>query len=253
MRARLIRLAPEEHLLVLVVHHLAFDGWSVGVFWTEFHAAYRAALSQGPAPTLPVVGYRDFAAWQRERLTGALLDGQLAYWRERLTGTAPLELPTDHPARRPSGRGDHVDFTLPAALLADLRAVGQRQNATLFMVLLAGFQALLARWSGGTDIAVGAPIAGRDRAELESLIGFFVNTLVLRTDLSGDPTFEDLVARARETALVPTPTRTSPSNGWWRRCGRSGTSAATRCSRSCWYSTTRPRHRPGSRASRPSP
>ncbi|MEU9447536.1 amino acid adenylation domain-containing protein [Streptomyces sp. NPDC048277] len=202
LRARLIRLAAEEHLLVVVVHHLVFDGWSAGVFWSEFHAGYRAALAQGPAPTPPPIGYRDFAAWQRERLTGALLDGQLAYWRERLTGTASLELPTDHPRpATPSGRGDHVDFALPAALLADLRAVGQRGNATLFMVLLAGFQALLARWSGSTDIAVGAPIAGRDRAELEPLIGFFVNTLVLRTDLSGDPAFEELVARARETAL----------------------------------------------------
>ncbi|WP_244406065.1 non-ribosomal peptide synthetase [Streptomyces sp. DSM 40868] len=202
LRARLIRLGPEEHLLVVVVHHLAFDGWSAGVFWSEFHAAYRAALSLGPAPVPPAVGYRDFAAWQRERLTGALLDGQLAYWRERLTGTPPLELPTDHPRpATPSGRGDQVDFTLPAPLLDGLRAVGQRRNATLFMVLLAGFQALLARWSGGTDIAVGAPIAGRDRAELEPLIGFFVNTLVLRTDLSGNPSFDDLVSRARETAL----------------------------------------------------
>ncbi|QNP74887.1 amino acid adenylation domain-containing protein [Streptomyces roseirectus] len=197
LRARLIRLAAEEHLLVVVVHHLAFDGWSIGVLWAEFHAAY-----QGAAPTPPPIGYRDFAAWQRQRLTGELLDGRLAYWRERLTGTTPLELPTDHPRpATPSGRGDQVDFTLPPALLADLRTVGQRQNATLFMVLLAGFQALLARWSGSTDIAVGAPIAGRDRAELESLIGFFVNTLVLRTDLSGEPTFEELVARARETAL----------------------------------------------------
>ncbi|MFI5477049.1 amino acid adenylation domain-containing protein [Streptomyces cacaoi] len=202
LRARLIRLAEEEHLLVVVVHHLAFDGWSVGVLWAEFHAAYQVAVAQGPAPAALPIGYRDFAAWQRERLTGALLDGQLAYWRERLTGTAPLELPTDHPRpAAPSGRGDHVDFTLPRTLLEGLRTLGQRQNATLFIVLLAGFQALLARWSGSTDIAVGAPIAGRDRAELEPLIGFFVNTLVLRTDLSGDPAFEELVARARETAL----------------------------------------------------
>ncbi|GAB7110203.1 hypothetical protein JCM4814A_85180 [Streptomyces phaeofaciens JCM 4814] len=202
LRARLVRLAAEEHLLVVVVHHLAFDGWSVGVFWAEFHAAYRAATGGDPAPAPPPLGYRDFAAWQRERLTGALLDGQLAHWRERLAATTPLELPADHPRpAAPSGRGDHVDFTLPPALVASLRALGQRQDATLFMVLLAGFQALLARYSGGTDIAVGAPIAGRDRAELESLIGFFVNTLVLRTDLSGDPSFEELVARARETAL----------------------------------------------------
>ncbi|MFB7333683.1 amino acid adenylation domain-containing protein [Streptomyces adustus] len=202
LRARLIRLAAEDHLLVVVVHHLAFDGWSVGVFWSDFVTAYRAATDRGPASAPLPTGYRDFAAWQRERLTGALLDGQLAYWRQRLTATAPLELPTDHPRpAEPSGRGDHVDFTLPPALVTGLRTLGKRQDATLFMVLLAGFQALLARWSGGTDIAVGAPIAGRERAELESLIGFFVSTLVLRTDLSGDPSFEELVTRARETAL----------------------------------------------------
>ncbi|MFI0201176.1 MULTISPECIES: non-ribosomal peptide synthetase [Streptomyces] len=203
LRARLVRIAPQEHLLVIVAHHIAFDGWSVGVFWREFFAAYRARTLEGaePLPEL-AVSYRDFASWQRERLSGDALAGTLEYWRGRLDGLAPLDLPTDRPRpATPSGRGEQFSFELPESLLRDLRDLGRRHDATLFMVLLAGFQALLARWSGGEDVAVGSPIAGRDRTELEPLIGFFVNSLVLRTDLSGDPGFGELLDRARETAL----------------------------------------------------
>ncbi|WP_405527574.1 amino acid adenylation domain-containing protein [Streptomyces avidinii] len=203
LRARLVRTAPQEHLLVIVAHHIAFDGWSVGVFWREFFAAYRARTLEGAAP-LPelAVSYRDFASWQRERLSGDALAGTLDYWRGRLDGLAPLDLPTDRPRpATPSGRGEQFSFELPEPLLRGLRDLGRRHDATLFMVLLAGFQALLARWSGGEDVAVGSPIAGRDRTELEPLIGFFVNSLVLRTDLSGDPGFGELLGRARETAL----------------------------------------------------
>ncbi|MFF3847788.1 amino acid adenylation domain-containing protein [Streptomyces sp. NPDC002328] len=203
VRARLIRTAPREHLLVVVAHHAAFDGWSAGVFWRDFFAAYRARTgdSDEPLPEL-TVSYRDFAAWQRERLSGELLERQLAYWRERLAGLAPLELPTDRPRpAAPSGRGDRHSFTVPAPLVERLRALGRGREATLFMVLLAGVQALLGRWAGTHDVAVGSPVAGRDRGELEPLVGFFVNNLVLRADLSDDPAFADLVARARDTAL----------------------------------------------------
>ncbi|MGI5447870.1 amino acid adenylation domain-containing protein [Streptomyces sp. CA-243310] len=203
LRARLVRIAPHEHLLVIVAHHIAFDGWSVGVFWREFFAAYRVRTRADarPLPELPV-SYREFAAWQRERLGGDALAGTLGYWRDRLGGLAPLDLPTDRPRpATPSGRGEQLSFVLPEPLLRGLRDLGRAHDSTLFMVLLAGFQALLARWSGGEDIAVGSPIAGRDRAELEPLIGFFVNSLVLRTDLSGNPGFGELLGRARETAL----------------------------------------------------
>ncbi|MFI5761879.1 amino acid adenylation domain-containing protein [Streptomyces sp. NPDC051563] len=203
LRARLVRIAPQEHLLVIVAHHIAFDGWSVGVFWREFSAAYRARTLEGAEPLSQLaVFYRDFASWQRERLSGEALADTLEYWRGRLDGLAPLDLPTDRPRpATPSGRGEQFSFTLPEPLLRGLRELGRRHDATLFMVLLAGFQALLARWSGAEDVAVGSPIAGRDRTELEPLIGFFVNSLVLRTDLSGDPGFGELLDRARETAL----------------------------------------------------
>ncbi|MFD8637428.1 amino acid adenylation domain-containing protein, partial [Streptomyces sp. NPDC059656] len=203
LRARLVRIAAREHLLVIVAHHIAFDGWSVGVFWREFFAAYRARTVEG-SESLPELAfsYRDFASWQRDRLSGDALSGTLEHWRERLAGLAPLDLPTDRPRpATPSGRGEQFPFLLPEPLLHGLRELGRRHDATLFMVLLAGFQALLARWSGSEDVAVGSPIAGRDRTELEPLIGFFVNNLVLRTDLSGDPAFGELLDRARETAL----------------------------------------------------
>ncbi|MER7825725.1 amino acid adenylation domain-containing protein [Streptomyces sp. NPDC096097] len=203
LRARLVRIAEREHLLVIVAHHIAFDGWSVGVFWREFFAAYRARTVEGAEP-LPELGvsYREFASWQRDRLGDDALADTLAYWRGRLGGLAPLDLPTDRPRpATPSGRGEQFSFELPVPLLRQLRDLGRKHDATLFMVLLAGFQALLARWSGGEDVAVGSPIAGRDRTELEPLIGFFVNNLVLRTDLSGDPAFGELLDRARETAL----------------------------------------------------
>ncbi|MFE7777026.1 amino acid adenylation domain-containing protein [Streptomyces sp. NPDC057445] len=202
VRARLVRIDEGDHLLVVVAHHIAFDGWSVSVFWRDFFAAYRARTDGAPGPAELAVSYRDVAAWQRAGLTGERLESRLSYWRERLDGVGPLELPADRPRPPvPSGRGEQVAFTLPADLLERLRALGRRHNATLFMVLLAGFQAMLARWSGADDITVGAPISGRDRAETEPLVGFFVNNLVLRTDLSDDPGFGELVARARSTAL----------------------------------------------------
>ena len=140
--------------------------------------------------------------WQREWLQGEVLEGQLAYWKEKLADLSPLELPTDRPRPPvPSYQGAHLAFDLPAPLTQALKELSRREGVTLFMTLLAAFQVLLHRYSGQDDIAVGTPIAGRGRTELEGLIGFFVNTLVLRSDLSGNPAFTELLARVRETAL----------------------------------------------------
>ncbi|MFD7683227.1 amino acid adenylation domain-containing protein [Streptomyces sp. NPDC060187] len=204
LRAVLVRLADEEAVLAVTVHHIAFDGWSIGVLLRELSALYAVALGAGsdaaPAP-LPVQ-YADYALWQRSWLTGEALERQLGYWRGRLAGLEPLELPTDHarPAER-TGRGEVVRFSVPADVAARARAVSAEGGASLFMTLLSVFQLLLARYSGQRDVAVGTPIAGRNRAETEELIGFFVNTLVLRTDLSGDPAFSELLARVKDTAL----------------------------------------------------
>ena len=203
LRAQLLRLAAEEHLLLLNVHHIASDGWSVGVFERELSAAYGAFV-KGQEPELPAlpIQYADYAAWQREWLQGEVLQKQLGYWKSRLAGVSTLELPTDR-ARPPvaSHQGAHLAFDLPGPLTGALKEMGRREGATLFMTLLAAFQVLLHRYNGQEDIAVGSPIAGRGRTELEGLIGFFVNTLVLRSDLSGNPRFRDLLGRVRESAL----------------------------------------------------
>ncbi|MDO0928858.1 amino acid adenylation domain-containing protein [Streptomyces sp. TG1A-8] len=205
LRALLVRLAEEENVLAVTVHHIAFDGWSVGVLVRELSALYAAALGARPAaPDLapPPVQYADYALWQRGWLSGGTLERQLAYWRDRLDALEPLELPTDHP--RPAertGKGEVVRFSVPAAIAARARTVSADSGVSLFMTLLSVFQLLLARYSGQRDIAVGTPIAGRNRAETEDLIGFFVNTLVMRTDLSGDPAFTELLDRVKDTAL----------------------------------------------------
>jgi len=204
LRAVLVRVAEDEHLLVLNLHHVAGDGWSVGVLFRELAALYAAfrAGEPSPLPDLPVQ-YADFAVWQREWLREEVLEAQLAYWRGRLAGApAVLELPTDRP--RPatqSYRGAVVPFDVPAGLAARLREAARRADATPFMVLLAGFGLLIHRLSGRDDVVVGSPIAGRVRREVEGMIGFFVNTMALRTDLSGDPSFARLIARVRETTL----------------------------------------------------
>ncbi len=205
VRARLLRLGEREHLLLLVLHHIAGDGWSLGVLAREVAALYPA-LARGeasPLPPLPIQ-FADFAAWQRAWLSGGELERQLAWWRERLAGApAALELPADRPRPvRLSPRNGSQPLTLPAALAARLRQAGQREGSTLFMVLLAAFQAWLHRLTGEEDLCVGAPIAGRTRVEAEDLIGPFANTLVLRGDLAGDPPFRELLARTREAALA---------------------------------------------------
>ena len=204
LRLTLLRLAADEHLALVTLHHIVADGWSLGVLTAELTALY-AAFARGeasPLPELPIQ-YGDFAVWQRRQLSGPALAGLLAWWRERLAGApAVLELPIDRP--RPlaqSFRGGHQPFLLPAALGAAVQGLGQRSGTTLFMTLLAAFQALLSRYTGQEDVPVGSPIAGRTHGELEGLIGFFVNTLVLRGDLSGRPAFAELLGRVRETTL----------------------------------------------------
>ncbi|HEV8241011.1 MAG TPA: amino acid adenylation domain-containing protein [Thermoanaerobaculia bacterium] len=204
LRALLLRLAADEHLLVVTMHHIVSDGWSTGVFVPEMGALYDSFRAGRPSPLPPLpIQYADFAAWQRQWLAGERLERQLAYWRERLRDAPPLlELPGDRPRPPlPSFRGAVYNFDLPAEMTDGLRALARQQGATLFMVLLAGFTALLHRWSGEEQVVVGSSIANRNRVETEGLIGFFVNLLALRTDLSGDPSFVDLLARVRETTL----------------------------------------------------
>jgi amino acid adenylation domain-containing protein len=199
LRAALVRTAPDDHLLLLTLHHIVSDAWSWGLLVGEMWERYGSPES--PLPELPVQ-YADYAAWQRQRLEGEELARLVSYWRERLAGAPLLELPADRP-RRPgrAGGGAVWPVRLERDLAERLRALGRQCGATPFMVLLAGLQALLSRYTGQEDVSVGSPIAGRTRAELEGLIGFFVNTLVLRTDLSGGPGLAALAGRAREVAL----------------------------------------------------
>jgi amino acid adenylation domain-containing protein len=204
LRASLLRMSASDAVLLLTVHHIVFDGWSTSIFNRELAVFYEARINNHPAdlPELPIQ-YADYACWQRAYLQGAVLDEQLTYWRQQLTGAPTvLALPTDRP--RPAVQtfqGASLDLVLSPELTAALKALSQREDVTLFMTLLAAFQVLLARYSGQDDIVVGTPIAGRTRAELEGLIGFFVNTLVLRTRLDGNPTFREFLHRVRDVAL----------------------------------------------------
>ncbi|HEX2078443.1 MAG TPA: condensation domain-containing protein, partial [Longimicrobium sp.] len=203
-RARVLRLGEEDHVLLLSMHHIVSDGWSMGVFFRELSALY-AAYREGRESPLPELGvqYADYAVWQREQLRGEVLERQISYWKKRLADAPALvELPTDRP--RPAVqtfRGAHEQIELPGELLERLRTLGRSEGATLFMVVLSAFQVLLSKYSGSEDIVVGNPIAGRTRKEVAGLIGFFVNTLALRTDLSGDPSFREVLRRVREVTL----------------------------------------------------
>jgi amino acid adenylation domain-containing protein/non-ribosomal peptide synthase protein (TIGR01720 family) len=204
-RAALVRLSDSDHVLVLTLHHVIADGWSMGVVRQELAVTYNALAEGRPGslPDLPIQ-YADFAVWQRDFLQGDVLQRQLDYWRDQLGDEPPpLELPTDRP--RPSVQtyaGASVRRRLSAELTAKLDDLSRRRQATLFMTLLAGWQTVLGRFAGQDDIAVGSPIANRRPMEVEKLVGFFANTLVLRSDLSGDPTFVDLLAQVRETTLA---------------------------------------------------
>ncbi|MFI8083400.1 amino acid adenylation domain-containing protein [Kitasatospora sp. NPDC086009] len=204
-RLTLARFAEDEAVLLVTVHHIAFDGWSWGILARELHELCDAFAAGRPSPLEPVpVQYADFAQWQRDTwaATPERAERRRGYWRERLAGLEPLELPTDR--RRPAQwdpAGDSVPFTVPAELAQRLAALGRDGGATPFMVHLAAFQLLLARWSGARDVAVGVSVSDRDEVALEPLVGMFLNTLVLRTDLSGRGSFLDLLARVRETTL----------------------------------------------------
>jgi natural product biosynthesis luciferase-like monooxygenase protein/amino acid adenylation domain-containing protein len=203
LRTYLLRLEPQEHILLLTLHHIITDGWSDEVLVYELTTLYQANLSGQPSPLAPLpLQYADYALWQREWLQGEVLEAQLAYWQTQLAGIPPLELPTNHP-RPPvqTYRGTCQVFQLSPILSEQLVALSRQQNVTLFMTLLAAFQVLLMRYTGQTDISVGTLVANRRQAEIESLIGFFINTLVMRTDLSGNPTFEQVLQRVREVCL----------------------------------------------------
>ncbi|MFL6292353.1 MAG: condensation domain-containing protein [Thermoanaerobaculia bacterium] len=211
LRVLLVPLPGGDHALLVFLHHIVADGWSVGVFLREMGALYQA-YSAGTAAMLPAlpVQYTDFARWQREELRGERLETEVGYWRRRLAGLPALDLPVDRQAGSEAvsekdfladALADAVTVALPGELASRLRALAHERGATMFMTLLAAFHALLARHTGQDDVAVGSPIAGRNRAETEGLIGLFVNTLVLRGDLSGAPTFADLLERERQSTL----------------------------------------------------
>jgi amino acid adenylation domain-containing protein len=203
LRTILLRLDEETHVLLLAMHHIVSDGWSVGVFNRELSALY-AAFSVGspsPLPELPIQ-YADFALWQRQWLQGEVSEAQRNYWTQRLAGIPMLELYTDRP--RPAVqtfRGEREAIEISKPLTEALKALSRQERVTLFMTLLAAFKVVLRRYTGQDDIPVGTPISNRNRVETEGLIGFFVNTLVLRTDLSGNPSFRELLRRVRAVSL----------------------------------------------------
>jgi amino acid adenylation domain-containing protein len=206
VRARLLRIRGRDHVLLLTLHHIVFDGWSAAIFFHELAVLYDVFASPGepivpPLPELPIQ-YADFAVWQRTRLEGEELEQHVAYWMRQLGGMTELQLPSDRPRREVgTGGGARQALVLPETLTDRLKTLARQERTTLYMVLLAAFQELLARYTGQEDIVVGTPISGRTRVETEGLIGFFVNTLPLRTDLSGDPTFRELLGRVRTVAL----------------------------------------------------
>ncbi|HZS23170.1 MAG TPA: amino acid adenylation domain-containing protein, partial [Pseudonocardiaceae bacterium] len=203
LRVGVARLDGDEHVLSVAMHHIITDGWSWGVLAAELSECYNATLAGRPPrlPELPVQ-YVDYALWQRELLTGAVLDAAMEYWRAQLAGLPVLELPTDRP--RPtvlSSAGGVCEFVVPAEVTSRLKELSQRQDGTLFMTLVAACQVLLGRYCGQDDIAVGTVVSGRDRAELEGLIGFFVNTLVLRSHIDRERSFTQFIAQVKETVL----------------------------------------------------
>jgi amino acid adenylation domain-containing protein len=204
LRATLVRLGEVEYILLVTMHHIVSDGWSMGVLVHELGTLYTAFSDGRPSPLAELpVQYADYAQWQREWLSGEVLAAQLSYWERQLEGAAPvLELPTDRP-RPPvqSFKGATEPLPVSAALSESLKTLSRSEGVTMYMLLLAAWQVLLHRYTGADDIIVGSPIAGRNRAEVEQLIGLFVNTLVLRTDLSGNPTFVEALKRAHDVTV----------------------------------------------------
>jgi amino acid adenylation domain-containing protein len=201
-RTTVLRLDDTDHVLLLTTHEAVADPWSLDILLREMSQLYAASGAERGFPLPPLaIQYADYAVWQRRRLPGPVLDAHLAYWRRRLAGAPTLDLPTDRPRPAvPTFRGAVQPFRLSSRLSERLKAMGRQEGVTLFMTLLAAFQVLLHRYSGQDDVVVGVSVAERTRAELEGLIGCFINTLALRTDLSGRPTFRDLLARVRQVA-----------------------------------------------------
>lgn len=203
-RIKLLHLAEDSYKLLLTIHHIVFDGWSLSLFLREFAALYKAFLKGKPSPLseLPIQ-YVDFTIWQREWLQGEVIESQLSYWKQQLGADLPvLQLPTDHPRPLIQGHcGEHQTLVLPQNLTERLNTLSHQEGVTLFMTLLSAFKTLLYLYTGQEDIIIGTPIAGRSRVEIEELIGFFINTLVFRTNLSSNPSFQELLSRIREVAL----------------------------------------------------
>ncbi|MEA5360285.1 amino acid adenylation domain-containing protein [Amycolatopsis sp., V23-08] len=202
--AELFRIDADDHVLVLCVHHIAADQWTLGVLGRELAELYTSFLLEIP-PLLPEppLQYADFAAWQRRRCTPGVLAGQVAHWRERLAGMPVLDVRTDRPRPSTTGwSGARIEHHLPAAVVRPLRRLAQRQGATMFAVVAAALTTLLSRYTGQSDVAIGAAVADRGRAELEELVGFFVNTVVLRSDLSEQPSFAELVDSVQDTTMT---------------------------------------------------
>ncbi|BCJ70074.1 hypothetical protein Prubr_70950 [Polymorphospora rubra] len=206
LRTSLARLADDDHVLLIVLHHIIADGWSVGVVTAELPVFYEAARTGGTAALAPLaVQPADHAAWQRRTLDGALLAQQLGYWRQRLADLPELEFPTDRPRpAQPAGAGALANRNVPADLAGRLRDLARAEQTSFLAVLLAGFLVVLNRHTGQDDLVVGSVFSGRTRSEIEPLVGYFANTLVLRTDVTGDPTFRELVHRCRDTVLGAT-------------------------------------------------
>jgi amino acid adenylation domain-containing protein len=205
LRATLLRLDIEEHLLLFTIHHAVSDGWSMNVLAREMSALYEAFSTDRPSPLAELsIQYADFAYWQREWLSGKALEPQLAYWKKQLAGELPiLELPADRPRTAVQSFCGATYFrNFSAEMAREIKAIGKQEDATLFITLVAAFAVMLNRYSDQDDILIGSPVAGRDRLEIESLIGFFVNTLVLRFNLSGNPSFRELLRQSRELTLA---------------------------------------------------
>ena len=204
IRVALVKLGPAEHVAIVNIHHVIADGWSIGVLVRDMAALYDAYSHNEPSrlPAL-TIQYADYAAWQRGWLQGEVLQQQLDFWTEQLAGLPNLEIPTDFP--RPAirtGRGGGAGAIVPPEVLGKIKGLGRTEGTTPFMTLLGAFQVLLARYSGQEDIAIGSPIAGRTRSEMEDLIGFFANTIIFRGDLTGDPSFRTVLRRCKEAVLA---------------------------------------------------
>ncbi|MGA8113926.1 MAG: amino acid adenylation domain-containing protein [Actinocatenispora sp.] len=202
-RPCLYRLGPDDHVLTLYTHHVISDGWSMGVLVDDVTRLYRAAVA-GTAPQLAElpIQYADFSAWQRDTFSGAKLAEELGHWEKTLAGAPVLDLPTDRPRPAvPSFAGDQLTVDFTGDVVPELRAFARRQRVTLYMVIAAAFKVVLSRYTGQDDVVMGTAVAGRELPELKGLVGFFTNMVVLRTDLSGDPTFAEALARVRDTTL----------------------------------------------------